>query len=461
MPLTTAAIAGVVWASGSIGIVFVGGLFAIMTASFAVQAVRWWQTSGVQDAPALTGATPIALSLTHPYLLVRATETDRWRVTIVIDGVAKDVSLAAREGFPFSGIEQRTGDAAFDARVKVTGNSLTCRSLLDAGTRDALRAAIDAFPGLTVNAGVLQWSGRPTMVEEAAQRLLDAAAHLISPDLLAGLEKSALTDRSPIMRLRALDLLTSRFAAAPETRRIAGAALADADPPVRLRAALFLGPEGHDELAALAANESLAPEVRAEAIRGAAQLPRDRAAPIIRDALTDRRELVRMSAILTAGRLKLASCNSRFAGIVRRAPPAQQMAIVEAAAATEHESAEAPLLAALEDGTPEAKLAAVRALGPIGTVRSIEPLLELRGLPLLSGEMGPLATAAIAAIQSRLAGAGAGQLALSDSSGGEISFPGAESGSLSVPPNEPGGLALSQDEVEGVKRNAAPRRRTT
>ena len=461
MPVATAAIAVAVWYSGSIGIAFVGSLFAIIGISSAYQLVRWWQTSGVQDAAALSGATPIALSLTHPYLLVRATETDRGRVTIVVDGVAKDISIAARAGFALGGIEQRTGDAAFDARVKVTGNSLTCRSLLDAGTQDALRAALDSFPGLTVNGGVLQWSGRPPMIEDAAQRLLDAAAHLISPDLLAGLEKSALTDRSPTMRLQALGLLTSRFAAAPETRRIASAALADADPPVRLRAALFLGPEGHDELATLAANESLAPEVRAEAVRGAAQLPRDRAAPIIRDALTDRRELVRMSAILTAGRLKLASCNSRFAGIVRRAPPAQQMAIVDAAAATEHESAEAPLLAVLEDGTPEAKLAAVRALGPIGTVRSIEPLLALRGVQLLAGEMGPIATAAVAAIQSRLAGAGAGQLALSDASGGEISFPGAESGSLSVPPNEPGGLALSQDEVEGVNRNAASRRRTT
>lgn len=434
------------------------GFFAIAA---VVSFLDWWGKQGVELDTKIQAAAPIPLTVTHPYLVVRATATANGRVTIVVDGVAKDISLAARAGFSLGGIEQRTGDNAFDARVKVTGNSLACRSLLDGVTRDAIRAALDVFPGLSVNGGLLHWSGRPPMVEDTATRLVDIAAHLLSPDLLAGLEKSALTDRTAAMRLRALDLLTSRFATAPETRRIASAAIADSEPSVRLRAAIFLGPEGYDELAALAANESLPPEVRAEAIRNATQLPRERAAVIVRDALTDRRELVRMSAILTAGRLKLASCNARFTGIVRRAPPAQQIAIVEAAAATEHSSAEAPLLAALEDGTPEVKLAAVRALGPVGTVRSIEPLLALRGMQLVAGEIGPAAGAAVAAIQSRLAGAGAGQLALTESSGGEISFPGAEGGSLSVPASEPGALTLTQDELDGVSRTAASRRRTT
>lgn len=443
------------------GALFVAGLFAIGLSSAAIQASRWWRRRGVEDETPLHGATAIPLALEHPYLVVRAAATESGRVTVLVDGVSKEISLAARQGFALGGMEQRTGDAAFDARVKVTGNSLACRSLLDATTRDAVREALDVFPGLSVNGGVVVWSGRPADVDDAARRLLEVGSRLLSPDLLAGLEKSALTDRSPVMRLRALDLLTSRFSAAPETRRIAGAALADTEASVRLRAALFLGPDGQDELAALGANESLPPEVRAEAVRGAVQLPRERAAEIVRGALTDRRELVRMSAILTVGRMKLAGCTSRLAGLVRRATPAMQLAIVEAAAATEHESAETPILAALQEGTPEAKLAAIRALGDVGTVRSIEPLLALRGSQIVVGALGPPAAAAVAAIQSRLAGAGAGQLAFAESAGGEISFPGAESGSLSVPPNEPGGLALSQDEVEGVRREIAARRRTT
>lgn len=434
---------------------------AALSTGAALEAIRRYQMRGVQPETPLHGATSIPLALEHPYLQVRATVTEAGRVTILVDGVARDLSFGSRRGFSLAGIEQKTGDASFDAQVRVIGNSLTSRSLLDGATRDVIKAVLARFPGLTVNAGIVEWSGRPASAEDAARELLDFGTRLLSPDLLAGLEKSALTDRAPAMRLRALELLCGRFGAAPETQRIATLALSDTDAAIRLRAALFLGPAGHEELATLAANEQLAADVRAEAVRGLVHLPPERAGGIVRDALTDRRELVRMAAILAVQRMKLHGCNARLGILVRRSPPSQQLAIVEAAAATAHESAETPLLAALEDGTPEVKLAVIRALGPLGTIRSVEPLLKLRGAQILLGEIGPAATAAVAAIQARLAGAGAGQLALADRAGGEVSFPGAESGSLSVPAAEPGELSLSRDEVEGVRRDAATRRRTT
>lgn len=410
----------------------------------------------------LQGAAPVPLAIEHPYLQVRATITGGGRVTILVDGVVRDLSIGARGVFTLGAIDQKTGDADFDANVRVTGNSLTSRSLLDAATRDAIRAALRRFPRMTVNAGIVEWSGRPVSVESAARELLELASRLLPPDLLAGLEKSALTDPAPEMRLRALELLCGRFRGAPETRSIATSALADAEPSIRLRAALFLGPVGHDELATLAANEALSANLRAEAVRGTVQLPVERAAEIVRDALTDRRETVRRSAIHAVQRMKLANCNDRLGVLVRRATPQQQLAIVEAAAATEHFSAEVPLLAALEVGPPDVQLAAIRALGPLGTIRSVEPLLAMRGTQIMLGKLGPAAGEAVAAIQARLAGAGAGQLALSEpATGGQISFPGAERGSLSVPPSPPGELSLSPEEVQGVRGDSAARKRTT
>lgn len=418
---------------------------------------KWWATLGVEETTKLHGAEKIPLELSHPYLAVRATRTAAGRVTIVVEGIAKDLALERRRDRDDKTLEQRTGDAPFDAQIRVTGNSLTCRSLLDPLTRDAVVRAFDDFPGLTVNAGVLSWNGRPPDVHGSATRLLDLASHLVPPDLLAGLEKSALTDPAPSIRQRSLELLLTRFPSAPETHRIALAALGDAEPMIRLRAALFLGEEARPELAALASSESLPAEVRAEAVRNAGLLEREAAATIVRGALTDRRELVRNSAIITVGKLKLANCNDRLAVLVRRSPPALQLTIVEAAAATEDESAETPLLAALEGEAQDVKLAAVRALARVGSIRSVEPLLAMRGSQLLAGELGPAAGAAVIAIQARLAGAGAGQLALTENTGGEISFPGAEAGALSVPNAESGSLTLPEDAVDGRTRKAPQR----
>ena len=136
---------------------------------------------------------------------------------ILVEGIAKDVSVERRDDWHEQTLEQRTGDAPFDAKFRVKGNSLTCRSLLDAPAREALREAFEAFPGLVVNAGVVSWNGRPADVEGASARLLDLASKLLPPDLIAGLEKNALGDPSPANRQRSLDLLVRRFPDAPET----------------------------------------------------------------------------------------------------------------------------------------------------------------------------------------------------------------------------------------------------
>jgi HEAT repeat protein len=102
--------------------------------------------------------------------------------------------------------------------------------------------------------------------------------------------------------------------------------------------------------------------------------------------------------------------------------------------------AESSLLKSIGSKAHELQLAAARALGRLGTVRSVEPLLTLLDSRRLDAMGRQSVRHAVASIQSRLVGAGAGQISLAQSA--------AESGRLSLakPRSGPGDLSRAPED---------------
>ena len=90
----------------------------------------------------------------------------------------------------------------------------------------------------------------------------------------------------------------------------------------------------------------------------------------------------------------------------------------------------------MESDARELRLAAIRALGTVGTAASVEPLLAFLEGRRLDAETRQGIRDAVGAIQSRLAGAEAGQLSLAAASPGSgwlsVAAPGAGQGDLSL-----------------------------
>jgi hypothetical protein len=241
--------------------------------------------------------------------------------------------------------------------------------------------------------------------------VLDAARTLVvGPDLPARI--AANIEREPVdgVRLKALATLAREFPGHSATRERLKAALQDRSDEVRLRAATALGDEGRDtllEILTRAADDSCV--ARAVGALGE-HLPAERAESTLRRALGagTRREtaLACLEHLRTRGR-------SDAEGLVVEALRSSDDAIVEAAA---------------------------RTLGQIGTVAAVTPLLEA------SGSGGRAACRqAIAEIQSRLPGAGAGQLSIASG----------EAGALSLAEGDPGRLSLVEGEPVASKPEVA------
>jgi hypothetical protein len=91
------------------------------------------------------------------------------------------------------------------------------------------------------------------------------------------------------------------------------------------------------------------------------------------------------------------------------------------------------------------RVAAVRALGLVGSVKSVAPLLALLEARGLDADARQAIRGAIGAIQSRLVGAEAGQLTVASAE--------SESGRLSLAGSEAGALTLTDDDEKESNRS--------
>jgi hypothetical protein len=340
--------------------------------------------------------------------------------------------------------EVLTGDSLFDDAVAVRGETSVVLALLTPDLRR--RLALLVALGGRLEEGRL--SSRTTalvvtrgVVHRALQSLLALARDLASSEgggLCERLLRNARTDLHAGVRLANLAVLQERFASTPEAWKASRDGLEDANPWVRLSSARFLGDEGHGVLEALVHDRSVPGEAAAEAVALlAARLLPERAGPLLIEVVKTRTDDGRREAVGALGRLRYLPALGPLAVLLERADPATACAAAASLAMLGDAKAEPALLEVIAGEERDVRLAAVRALATVGSVRAVEPLIRLA--ETVDAETRQDVRDAIRAIQSRLHGAESGQLSLaaSDGQSGWLSEPqpGAGAGDLSLAPD--------------------------
>jgi HEAT repeat protein len=275
------------------------------------------------------------------------------------------------------------------------------------------------------------WLSRQTALPAALGGILDFARRLVPPaDIPGRLAANARQDPVDTVRLRNLETLRREYPHHGETQRALREACRDAHDVVRLFAASSLGAEGREVLLQLTTTAGDSCASRAVTALGA-ELSAAMALDLLADALAKRRFATAEACIgVLAGRgggLSVTAFSRAL--VVERGRVA-----VAAARALGHPGLPDAQGVLLQHGIGHAeagvRAAAARALGEIGTVEAVLPLIELggRGGP----EVRESALAAVASIQSRLQGAAPGQLSVAHGEGGTLSLA-REGGELSLP----------------------------
>jgi hypothetical protein len=316
----------------------------------------------------------------------------------------------------------RTGDPDFDERVCLGGAEAHALALMDHGARRAALALVGEYGGAVAD-GWLYCDVRDAMPEASAlvarvRWLVDLASRLVAPaDMPTRLSANARQDPVPGVRLRNLKVLVERWAAHPQAEIACRAALGDADTEIRLQAAAALGADGVSVLSSLALGTSVVDAVAAKAASLAlTRMTPDDARVLFEKLAVQGRHGVLVPAIETvAGRGVLAATDA--------------------------------LVRLLSTDTAAVRLAAVRALAAVGTVTAIGSLHAVVAAHTLDFDLRRAASAAIAAIQSRVEGGEPGQLSLAaEGEAGRVSLSGQGT------PEGQVSLAGRGDEADGVAR---------
>lgn len=329
------------------------------------------------------------------------------------------------------------GSKAFDEAFFIQGDPILAQALLDFDTRaklsSLLRGSFRDRQGWSLLCSAVLVEGVLTvwvphgqgpqaaslceLLFDALSTVLELADRLVRPEDLAVRVAASLgpegSRREPEtgVRLQCLKLLLREFPQHPATQAALSASREDPSDEIRLEVAMRLGVAGRSTLLALVEDPrtSEASAVRAVVVLGPL-LPYEVAEAACRRAVErGQRELAARS---------LEACV--------RLDPAR---------------AESLLLAVIGTADLEVALVAVQALGRAGSVEAVLPLrwLEDEG----PRKLAQAARQAVAEIQSRLTGAGEGQLSLTGGAAGALSLAAeAEPGRLSLADAKAGARAL-------------------
>lgn len=337
--------------------------------------------------------------------------------------------------------EIELGDGSFDREVYVRGQAAMAFAALGPEARSPLNrllaGKVAGGPGEPVSVSASLADGRlEVRVPESGfasgnrerlpailARVLEVARPLAVRGELAPLVAGNLArERDAGVRLKALALLAREYPDHPATQERLRAALEDASDEVRLRAATALGTDGRETLRQLVTHAADDGCVSRAVTALGPQLDHELGEATLRRALA--------------------------AGESRRDT---LLACLEQQKRHGRHEAQPLVLEALAHADGAVVQAAARALGRIGDVGAVAPLLEAaaRGQPAACRQ-------AIAEIQSRLPGAGAGQLSIAAGEAGALSLADGETGQLSIADAEP---APAPAPAEEERRAAPPRPR--
>ena len=350
------------------------------------------------------------------------------RIVVVVPGPPgfQDVSLRPAPLFQ-RGIE--TGDPSFERQFAVAGPKLLVAALLDAETR---RLLSHLGSSLWLGSGELVMHVKDLQIFDILPRLLEVGRLFARPlDLSRRLAESSVQDPKPGVRLRNLLLLARELPKDPRTAWALREACSDSSPEIRLRAAKEVGAEGRGVLLELA--EDLQKDVlSAEAVSSLGrELPFENATAILERALRKHHLRTACACLESIGRGGAAAVDV-LASVLKRRKGEVAVAAVRALGATESQTAEPPLIHALQRDEEDLRMAAAEALGRVGTAASVLPLQEVAERFRLDLDFSRTAREAVAEIQSRIQGASPGQLSLAEGEAGQLSLADDPAGQLSI-----------------------------
>jgi HEAT repeat protein len=351
-----------------------------------------------------------------------------------------ELELSAESGWAeltkiFTGGDVKVGDADFDEWVRVKGPEVNALAALSEPARRAMEQLVGE--GVTLKGGALKFTVAGRLVEDRSafwggatrrtvlgriQRAVDASERLSVPrgEIGVALARNALEDPVPEVRKRNLEALAAHYPHGPLARKAASKALEDGDPSVRfLGARLAGGDGGAAELGALASGTAIPPAVRVVALtelKAMGRLPELLTAahamlgagdaPLLKDVLA----VIGTVPVLAGADLERAAMMERIAALAVR--PELADACATALGALGDVRAQPLLLRLLATGDTDAKAAAARALGRVGTIEAVAPLLEQARPLLLNGGLKETLRGAVRQIQARLGDAEEGRLSL-------------------------------------------------
>lgn len=314
--------------------------------------------------------------------------------------------------------EIEIGSELFDKMFFICGPVRLVFALLDAETRNLLIQSSRELPQS------LELIGGELVVETAMDLQVPRILPLLFKigewfaqplDVERRLVQNATRDPEAGVRLKNLLLLAREFPEDPETREVLRAACSDPNPEVRLRAGRTLGAEGLPVLL------KLTEDLEDDAVSAEAFSFLEREISFERTKYTLLRALDK-------------SC------------PQTARACLEALGRGGDDSAANLLVEVIGSVRGDLRVAAVKALGRVGSTAAVLPLKELAERIPGDPELSQAVRQAIAQIQSRLPGASPGQLSLAGAEAGQLSLTQAEAGQLSIASDSSGQLSLSGDE---------------
>jgi hypothetical protein len=341
------------------------------------------------------------------------------------------------------------GDAAFDPAFDLRGQRVGVQALLGSEVRRLLLAVFGgkapAAELVTLADGRLVAQADDGAPAKRVERLTAVVGSLLAiaegllPEeaLEERLAENARRDPLPSVRLRCLETLLEERPDHAATAAAVRAALADADPGVRLAAALALPAEGRAILLEVARDPASSDAVASRALAFAGSA-------IEGDAL----ELVLADALAAGKDATVAVCLDGLARDgVRRVPAmaalleseiaSRAAAAARALGATGAPAAAPALARALAHADASVREAAAVSLGRVGaTTDDVLALRQAEAAHPWDGTFLRAVREGIASVQSRIVGADHGQLALAQAAG-EVSLADDARGRVS-PPTKPG-----------------------
>ncbi|MFC2171231.1 HEAT repeat domain-containing protein [Acidobacteriota bacterium] len=344
-------------------------------------------------------------------------------------------------------------DSDFDRRVRVKGHEVDAVALLDSETRQLVMVEI-VNNKVELNKGCFKFKIKCIEEIPAAVRSVVELGKRLSTEsdeaILERLCNNAENDPLDSVRLRNLLLLQETYPKTPFAISASRAALEAQSPNLQLAGALFLGEEGSVTLRRIAYSEDADQDLRVRALKHhyGTLPPAQQDVSELEALLSSSSLLVRRIAIELMGSLGHRPVLERIDMLLDDADVKTAEVIAIAIREIGDPAAEPTLLRMLGRDETRVKEAAANALGTVGTVRAVEPLLELTTGVARSGSLKRASREAISRIQHRLGDAEAGRLSLAaaDDIGGELS--------MVEKAGKEGGLSFRSDESEGRTKDA-------